>query len=30
MNGSLIEFLRRVAHPCRKELLVILKDPPAA
>src|SRR5690349_4186544 len=27
MNGSLIEFLRRVAHLCRKELLVILKDP---
>jgi ABC-2 type transport system permease protein len=27
MNGSLIDFLRRVAHLCRKELLVILKDP---
>ncbi|MDM0079625.1 ABC transporter permease [Variovorax sp. J31P179] len=27
MNGSFIEFLRRVAHLCRKELLVILKDP---
>jgi ABC-2 type transport system permease protein len=27
MNGSLIAFLRRVAHLCRKELLVILKDP---
>ena len=27
MNGTLIDFLRRVAHLCRKELLVILKDP---
>ncbi len=27
MNGSFIDFLRRVAHLCRKELLVILKDP---
>ena len=27
MNGSFIDFLRRVLHLCRKELLVILKDP---
>jgi len=27
MNGSFIDFLRRVAHLCRKELLAILKDP---
>ena len=27
MNGSFIDFLRRVGHLCRKELLAILKDP---
>src|SRR6516225_3434391 len=27
MNGSFIDFIRRVAHLCRKELLAILKDP---
>ncbi|MBO9514152.1 MAG: ABC transporter permease [Variovorax sp.] len=27
MNGSLLDFLRRVGHLCRKELLAILKDP---
>ncbi|MGO4391384.1 ABC transporter permease [Variovorax sp. M-6] len=27
MNGSFIDFVRRVAHLCRKELLAILKDP---
>jgi ABC-2 type transport system permease protein len=27
MNGSLPDFLRRVGHLCRKELLAILKDP---
>jgi ABC-2 type transport system permease protein len=27
MNGSLFDFLRRIGHLCRKELLAILKDP---
>src|SRR5262245_61716197 len=27
MNGSFIDFLRRIGHLCRKELLAILKDP---
>jgi ABC-2 type transport system permease protein len=27
MNGSLLDFVRRVAHLCHKELLAILKDP---
>jgi ABC-2 type transport system permease protein len=27
MNGSFLDFLRRIANLCRKELLAILKDP---